>query len=62
MPNITWTVLYLPHVSSDRRPKLDDPTPDSFVRRIDPALQQHLFNFTQTQMKRTYSHTTWAMI
>ncbi|WP_174235070.1 hypothetical protein [Ruegeria sp. EL01] len=51
MPDITWMFLSLPQVSSYRRPKFDDPTPDGFVRRIDPTLQKHLFNFAQNQVE-----------
>jgi hypothetical protein len=51
MPDITWAPLSLSLISSDKRPELDDPTPDSFVRRVDPSLQKHLFNFTQTQIE-----------
>lgn len=51
VPYITWAFLALSQVSSDKRAKLGDPTSDSFVRRVDPALKKHLFNSTQAQIE-----------
>nr|WP_282154386.1 hypothetical protein [Ruegeria atlantica] len=51
MPDIAWAALSLPQVSSYQRPEFEDPRPDSFVRRIDPALQQQLINFPQAQIE-----------
>jgi len=51
MPNIAGSRLQSAQTACNSRAKLFDPSADSFVRDINPAFQQHLFNLPEAEIE-----------